>query len=123
MCQRHPSLHPKHLRIQWTQANGMREMLNRGVCLTVESAQETTKEPGGGEVRIEQHGPVEQCDTPIEVAGEMTECMASSRERHGIVPAELHCQPCQAGALGDLSGPIGHPAIHLAPEIAPGPHA
>jgi len=51
------------------------------------------------------------------------ECMTSSRERHSIVPAEFHRPPRQAGALGDLPGPIGHPAIHLAPEMTPRRHA
>ena len=57
MRQRHPGLHPEHFRIQRAQANGMREMLDRGVRFTAEDAQETAEEPGGGEVGIEQHAP------------------------------------------------------------------
>ncbi|MDT4825257.1 hypothetical protein FQZ97_585350 [compost metagenome] len=49
--------------------------------------------------------------------------MPAARQRHRIIPADRHRQTRKPRALGDLSSPIGHPAIQLAPEVAPGCHA
>src|SRR5262249_25080595 len=48
--------------------------------------------------------------------------MPATGERDRIVPAQVDGPARQAGALGDLAWAIGHPAVDLAPEIAPRRH-
>src|SRR5215469_12761288 len=45
--------------------------------------------------------------------------MPAAGERDRIVPAHVDGPAREAGALGDLAWAIGHPAVDLAPEIAP----
>src|SRR6516165_8755334 len=48
--------------------------------------------------------------------------MPAAGERDRIVPAQVNGPARQAGALSDLAWAIGHPAVDLAPEIAPRRH-
>ncbi|MNE31896.1 hypothetical protein D3C80_1254860 [compost metagenome] len=53
----------------------------------------------------------------------MPQRMPAAGQRHGIVTPQLHGQPRQASTLGDFLGTVIHPAIELAPEVAPCRHA
>src|SRR5262249_55219521 len=48
--------------------------------------------------------------------------MAASRQRDGIVLAKLDGAASQADSLGALLPSIGHPAVDLAPDMAPRRH-
>ena len=98
------------------------EVLDGGVGLAAPGPQKAAEKPGRREIRIEHERPVEQGDAAVEVAGEMGERMPAAGERDRIVPAQLDGAARQTGALGDLPVAIGHPAIDLAPEIAPRRH-
>jgi hypothetical protein len=88
-------LHTVELGVEWTEPHGVREALDGGVRLAVPCSQKSGEKPGRREIGIEHERPVEQGDA------------GSAR---------------QAGALGDLAWAIGHPAVDLAPEIAPCRH-
>ncbi|CFP59078.1 Uncharacterised protein [Bordetella pertussis] len=48
--------------------------------------------------------------------------MAAAREGHRIDPVQFHGTAGQAGALGHFPRFVLHPAIDLAPAMAPGGH-
>ena len=85
-------------------------MLDGAVGFAVPDPQKAAEEPGGRQVRIEHQRPVEQGDAAIEVAGEMGERMAASRERDRIVAAEFDGPAGQSRALGGL--PLDRSSSH-----------
>src|SRR6516225_9692835 len=119
MRRRQSGLHAVELGVEWTQPHGVREVLDGGVRLAVPGSQESGEEPGRREIGIEHERPVEQGDAAGDVTGEVGERMPAAGERDRIVPAQVDGPARQAGALGDLAWAIGHPAVDLAPEIAP----
>src|SRR5262249_41710998 len=98
------------------------EVLDGGLRLAVPGPQESGEEPGRREIGIEYERPVEQGDAAGDVTGEVGERMPAAGERDGIVPAQVDGPARQAGAFCDLAWAIGHPAVDLAPEIAPRRH-
>ena len=60
-----------------------------------------------------------QGDAAIEVAGEVGERVAASRQGDRIVAPEFDGSASQARALGRLPLGIDRPSIDLAPEITP----
>ena len=77
-------------------------MLDGAVGFAVPDPQKSAEEPGGRQVGIEHHRPVVQGDAAIEVAGEMGERMAASRERDRVVAPQFDGPAGQARALGSL---------------------
>src|ERR1700682_819084 len=115
-------LHSIGFRVEGAETHGPFEVLNGAVGLAVPDPQISTKEPGGRQVWIEHEGPIKQSDATIKVAGEMGERVAASRERDRIVSAQLDGPARQSSTLGGLPRAIDHPAIDLAPEMAPRRH-
>ncbi len=91
--------------------------------LAVPGSQEATEKPGGGQIRIEHDGPVEQRDAAIEITREVGERMAAPRERNRVVSAQLDGAPGQSSTLRDSGRAIRHPAVDPSPEVAPCGHS
>ena len=87
---------------QRAQSHRAPEILDGAVAIALPDSQETAEEPGGRQIWIEHQRPVEQGDAAIEVAGEMGERMAASRQRDGVVAAEFDGPAGEARALGGL---------------------
>src|SRR5262245_38939374 len=122
MRRRQSGLHAVELGVEWAQPHGVSEVLDGSVWLAVPGPQESGEEPGRREVGIEYERPVEQGDAASDVIGEDGERMPAAGERDRIVPAQVDGPVRHAGALGDFAWAIGHPAVDLAPEIAPRGH-
>src|SRR5215813_14747705 len=122
MRHRHSRLHSIHLGVERAETQGAFEGRRGAVRLALPESQESAEEPRSREVRIEYERLVDQADTALEVAGEVAERMAASRQRDGIVLAKLDGAASQADSLGALLHSIGHPAVDLAPDMAPRRH-
>ena len=77
-------------------------MLDGAVGFAVPDPQKSAEEPGRRQVGIEHHRPVVQGDAAIEVASEVGERMAASRQRDRIVAPEFDGPAGQPRALGGL---------------------
>ena len=110
MRRRHSGLHSIGFGIERAQAHRPRKVLDGAVGFAVPDPQKSAKKPAGRQVGIEHHRPVVQGDADIEVAGEVGERMAASRQRDRIVAPEFDGPASQARALGRLPlGSIIHP--------------
>ena len=89
MRRRHSGLHPVGFRIERAEAHGALEMLDGVVGFAVPDPQKSAEKPGRRQIRIEHHRAVEQGDAGIEIAGEMRQRVAASRQRDRIVAAEF----------------------------------
>src|ERR1700743_2232749 len=123
MCDRHSRLHPNHFRVQRAQAHGMRKALDRAIRLTSAPPLEGAQKQCRCEIRIKYQRPVEQCDAAVEFAAKMTQGMTAPCQCDRVVLAQFHRAVRQARTLRGLLSAITHPAVELAPEIAPGCHS
>ena len=90
--------------------------------ISVDDSKEAAEKPGCRQIWIERERLVDQRDAAIEVAGKMRERMAAPGKSDRIVIAQLRGALRQPGAFGHLVRAIIHPAMGLAPEVAPCRH-
>src|SRR5262245_49541820 len=96
MRHRHSCLHSIHLGVERAETQGAFEGRRGAVRLALPESQESAKEPCSREIRIEHERLVDQAYAAVEVAGEVAERMAASRQRDGIILAQLDGAASQA---------------------------
>src|SRR5712672_2836093 len=122
MRHRRTSLNSRHFWVERAQAHRAGKALDRIFVFASADSKEAAEKPGCRQIWIERQRLVDQRDAAIEVAGQMRECMAAPGKSDRIVIAQLRGALRQPGAFGHLVRAIIHPAMELAPEVAPCRH-
>ncbi len=107
-----------HQRVEWTEAHGVVQVLDRHLALSRIDADPAAALPGDGKVRIQSQGMIDQSNPSLDVADDVSQRMCAPGERDGIRPAKVGGQSCKPIGLGRLGSAIDHPAIRLAHEKA-----
>src|SRR5712691_8672009 len=123
MCERGSGLHRNRMRIEWAQAHCMRKMINRHVRLAEPDTDPPAGIPSPRQIWIEQESPVNEGGGGIQVANDKCEGVSTPRERDCIILAQFRRLPCKTRSFCDFSNAVHHPAIDLAPAVAPSGHA
>ena len=75
------------------------------------------------QIRIENEGPVDERDSPVEMAHDVTQGEATERKRDRVILVQGRRPPSQPRGIGDLLRAIDRPAVDLANDVAECRHA
>ena len=96
MRERRSGLHRDDLRIEWAQAHGVRQVLDRYVRLTEQDSHPAADVPRPRQVRIEHESAIDEGGAAVEVADDIAERMTAPRERDRVILAQLRRPPTPA---------------------------
>src|SRR5262245_64146916 len=117
-----PRLHSNGMWIKRTQAHCMRKMIDRCVQLAEPNAYPAAGVPCPRQVWIKRQGAINKACSGVMVADNKGKRVGAPGEGDCIIRAQLRCPACQLLRLSGIPNGVSHPAIDLAPGMAPSRH-